>query len=153
MHRSSEKINQWIAGDGAPADLDHMQTCAECRAEAGKLQDALSAYSGFARDWSRSQVPAAPPLTQLLRGMRRPAQVARWAGVAAAAAIAVVVLALPRLEKSQNAQPPIDESAQDALLLQQVNARISRTAPLAMDPLLIWMEEKESTKERIGEEQ
>jgi hypothetical protein len=73
--------------------------------------------------------------------------------MAAAAGIAVLALVLPRPEESQPVPPPVDESAQDALLLQQINARISRTAPLAMEPLLIWMEERDSTKDRIGEEQ
>jgi len=118
-----------------------------------KLHDVMSSYKSFAKEWSRSQAPAAPSLEHLLGAKHRPARVARWTGMAAAAAIAVLILALPRPEKSQPAPPPVDESVQDALLLQQVNARISRTAPLAMEPLLIWMEEKDSTKERIGEEQ
>ena len=118
-----------------------------------KLEDALSSYKSFAKEWSRSQAPAAPSLAQLLGARGRPTRVARWTGMAAAVAFAVLILALPRPDKSQSAPPPVDESVQDALLLQQVNARISRMAPLAMEPLLIWMEEKDSAKQRIGEEQ
>jgi anti-sigma factor RsiW len=153
MHLSSEKISQWIAGDGTPGDREHIQACAECRAEVGKLQNALSSYSGFARDWGRIQAPAAPSLSHLLRGTRRPAHVAGWVGLAAAAAAAILVLFLPRAEESRQIPSLIEDTAQDALLLQQVNARISRTAPVAMDPLLRWMEEEKPTKEGIGGEQ
>lgn len=152
MHLSSDGISQWVAGGGTSGDREHMQTCAECRAEVRKLQNALSGYSGFARDWGRGQAPAAPSLSQLLSGSRRPARFVRWAGLAAATAVAIFVLALPRAGKTPTTQPPTDDPAQDALLLEQVNARISRTAPLAMEPLLIWMEDKTPTKDRIGDE-
>jgi hypothetical protein len=152
MHLSSENISLLMAGYGTPADHDHLQSCVKCRCEVEKLQDVICSYSGFAREWGRSQVPPPPTLTLLLGGRRRPRRLPRWVGVAAAAVIAVTVLVLPPLEKSRDAQPPVDELVQDALLLQQVNARISRTAPLAMEPLLIWMEKTDSTTNRNGEE-
>jgi hypothetical protein len=150
MHLSSERISQWIAGDETPGDREHIEACAECRGEVRKLRHAVSNYSGFARDWGRGQAPVAPSLSQLLRGTRRPARIARWTGLAAAAAVAILFLVFPEVEKAGKPRPLLQD--QDALLLQQVNDRISRTAPLAMEPLLIWMEDKNPTKNKIGEE-
>lgn len=143
MHLSSEGISQFIAGDGLPADHEHLQSCDECHAEVRKLQSALSSYGGFARDWGRGEAPAAPHLSQLLRETHRPARVMRWGGLAVAAAAAILVLVFRQVPPALPA-----DSAEDALLLQQVNAQISRTAPLAMDPLLLWMEDNDSTGEK-----
>jgi hypothetical protein len=60
---------------------------------------------------------------------------------------------LPRVDKPPKTPTPAHDSAQDALLLQQVNDRIARTAPLAMEPLLIWMDDENPMKDGIGEEQ
>jgi hypothetical protein len=150
MHLSSKGISQFVAGDGPPEDGRHLESCALCRAEVRKLQDALSSYKGFARDWGRDQAPAAPSLSRLLRNTRPPARLARWVGMAAAAAVVILVLVFPRVDKPR--EPAADDPAQDALLLQRVNAQISRTAPIAMEPLLIWMEDKNATTDKIGEE-
>jgi hypothetical protein len=106
------------------------------------LQSALSSYGGFARDWGQELAPATPHLSQLLREARRPARLARGTGLAAAAAAGVLVLLF-----RQAPSAPTD-SAEDEILLEQVNAQISRTAPVALDPLLIWMERNDSTGEK-----
>lgn len=152
MHLSSEGIFRSIAGDGTPADREHMQICAECREEVRKLENALSSYGGFARDWGGGQVPVAPSLSHLLRETRRPAHIARWTGLAAAVAVGILVLVTPRVDKDRKAEPLGADPVQDVLLLEQVNAQLSRTAPMAMEPLLILLEDKDPTKEKIGEE-
>jgi hypothetical protein len=56
------------------------------------------------------------------------------------------------LDKPRKAEPAAEDSARDAVLLQQINAQISRTAPMAMEPLLIWLEDNSPTSNTIGEE-
>lgn len=151
MHLSSERLSQWVVGDGSPEDREHMQTCADCRAEARELENTLSGYGGFARDWGHGHTTGAPSLSQLLRGTHRPARLVHWAGLVAATAVAILVYVSPRFDEDQKPQLGGDVSAQDALLLQQVNTQLSRTTPMAMEPLLILLEDKDSTKEQIGE--
>jgi hypothetical protein len=151
MHLTSESISQFIAGDGLPADRAHIELCAHCSAEVRKLQNALSSYSDFARDWGRREAPVEPSLSQLLGETRRPARLARWTGLAAVAAVVILVIVFPRVDKPPKAEPAAEDSARDADLLRQVNAQISRTAPVAMEPLLIWLEDKGPTSNTIGE--
>jgi hypothetical protein len=59
----------------------------------------------------------------------------RWA---AAAAVALMLAAVPTYENVQQRQREAEQEKADTLLLQQVNAGLSRSVPRAMTPLMNW---------------
>jgi hypothetical protein len=59
----------------------------------------------------------------------------RWA---AAAAVALMLAAVPAYENVQQRQREAEQEKADTMLLQQVNAGLSRSVPRAMTPLMGW---------------
>jgi hypothetical protein len=59
----------------------------------------------------------------------------RWA---AAAAVVLVLGVIPVYRNTQQRQREAEQAKADALLLEQVNAGLSRSVPRAMAPLLDW---------------
>ena len=59
----------------------------------------------------------------------------RWA---AAAAVVLVLSAIPAYKNAQQRQSEAEQAKADALLLEKVRAGLSRSVPRAMTPLLGW---------------
>ncbi len=123
-HLSAEQIAQWIAGERTVEVELHAAGCERCRARVAEFDEVLvqfrsSALSVNAREnigW-REKAPA--PRRKL------------WVAVAALGLLAVVPVYRERQARERAAR-----EQQDAQLLQQVDAEISRAVPGAMDPLV-----------------
>lgn len=77
-----------------------------------------------------------PELRTILRKVETPffARSLRWAVVAV---VALILGAIPvSYERTREQQRAAEQERQDALLLEKVNAGISRTVPRSMEPLL-----------------
>jgi hypothetical protein len=134
QHLSSREVSQWIVGDRTPQQQRHVGQCAECGAELARMEAALSLFRGSVRHWSDGQVRFPRPLAPT-RGSRgypaRPLPV-RWALAAAALLVLAVV---PIYRNAQDRQRQADLARADALLLEQVDAEVSRAVPRPMEPL------------------
>lgn len=77
-----------------------------------------------------------PGLPAILSRERRAASLrVRWA---AAAVVALMLAAVPAYENVLQRQREAEQEKADTLLLQQVNAGLSRSVPRAMTPLMNW---------------
>jgi hypothetical protein len=85
------------------------------------------------RAGERSEIPR---LQAILAGGRRSSMglTLRWAAVAA---VMLMLAAVPAYESAQR-QRELDQEKADALLMEQVNANLSRSVPRAMAPLMKW---------------
>jgi hypothetical protein len=134
QHLSSPEVSQWMIGERTPQQEQHVRQCPECGAELARMEAALGLFRGSVRHWSDRQVSVPRPLTPT-RGSRgypaRPLPV-RWA---LAAATLLLLAAVPIYRNVQVRQRQAEIARADALLLEQVDAEVSRAVPRPMEPL------------------
>ena len=135
QHLSSPEVSQWMIGERTPQQEQHVRQCPECGAELARMEAALGLFRGSVRHWSDRQVRVPRPLTPT-RGSRgypaRPLPV-RWA---LAAATLLLLAAVPIYRNVQVRQRQAEIARADALLLEQVDAEVSRAVPRPMEPLV-----------------
>ena len=134
QHLSSREISQWMIGERTPQQEQHVRECSECGAELARLEASLALFRDSVRHWSDGQVrvPRSLAPTRRRRGYpARPLPV-RWALVAAAL---LVLAAVPIYRNAQDRQRQAEMARADALLLEQVDAEVSRAVPRPMEPL------------------
>ena len=128
QHLSSQEISQWMIGERTPQQEQHVRQCSECGAEVARMEAALGLFRDSVRHWSDGQVRVPRPLTPEPRP-----QPIRWALVAAAL---LVLAAVPIYRNAQDRQRQAEIARADALLLEQVDAEVSRAIPRPMEPLV-----------------
>lgn len=135
-HLSPEALSKWIAGDSSLSEERHMKECQRCTAELNALQDALAEFRASVIDWAdrerSTRIPDSSSFARISRGIfiRR----LRW--LSAVAAITLVAL-VPMYKRSieHHRQVEISQESIDAELLERINAHLSQTAPLSLQPL------------------
>jgi anti-sigma factor RsiW len=136
-HLTSEQMTEAVLGDYSRDVGAHLRECAACHAEVRRWQSDLSAFGSAVRNWSEAEATAAP--------VRRKA--ARWRAafprpfsVVAVCASILLLCVLAEFhhfggrDLSRSAAVTIAEPS-DAVLMQDVNAELSRTVPGPMEPL------------------
>jgi hypothetical protein len=135
QHLSSREISQWMIGERTPQQERHVGECSECGAEVARMEAALGLFRGSVRHWSSGQSRAEPPaigsISPARRGLRT--QPMRWA---LATAALLVLAAVPIYRSVQDRQRQAELARADALLLEQVDAEVSRAVPRPMEPLV-----------------
>ena len=131
-HLSSDQICKWLAGERGTEEELHLLSCTACRSELDQFQHALT---GFRTSVEGSSVPP-------VNYARTRQIVPRWILATAALAVALVLSAPVYWNARQ--QRSTEQSKTDELLLERVNAGLSRTVHSSMEPLmqLISNEEK-----------
>lgn len=125
-HLSPDQISKWALGEDSPEERQHGRECPECRAELDRLQDALSSFRSSVLQWAEVQTPPFRPARKLR------SHSLRWA----LAAAALVLFAVIPIYKNRSDRQREAEAAQDALLLEEVHAHLSRGVPMAMEPFM-----------------
>jgi hypothetical protein len=142
-HLSPEQVSSIVAGiDASTGELEiaHVRECAACALEVDRMKAVLMQFRGSVRTWSEksnhSEFPVREAIASNVRGTyaRRRGSVA-W--VLATAALAAVVV-IPAYEESRS-QALKAQAQRDDQLLMDVNAHLSRSGPIAMDPLMKMM--------------
>ena len=135
QHLSSPEVSQWMIGERTPQQEQHVRQCPECGAELARMEAALGLFRGSVRHWSDRQVRVPRPLTPTRGSRGYPAgpRPLRWALVAAAL---LVLAAVPIYRNVQDRQRQAERARADALLLEQVDAEVSRAVPRPMEPLV-----------------
>jgi predicted anti-sigma-YlaC factor YlaD len=125
-HLSSREISEWAAGTRSVELENHLHDCAECRGQLALLHGALSDFRDSLRSW-RGSAPQPVWLADHPRGAHR----LRWALVA----VATVLLAAVPIYRSRERRRAIETSLEDTVLLEQIDAGVSRSVPAPMEPL------------------
>jgi hypothetical protein len=134
-HLSSEQISRWMIGERTDREQEHARQCPECAAQVANLGSAIALFRDSARDCGEMYgYPkfGLPARTQSVRAgfMGRPS---RWASVVAAL---LLLAAIPIYTNSRDRRRAAEMARADALLLEQVDAGISRAVPAPMEPLV-----------------
>ena len=127
-HLTSEQISESILGEPDARMAQHVEDCPACRAELEQFREALYEFRGAVRCWSDNQAHAA------LAVQARPSESRSWiAGhqFALALALAAVCILVSVVWHGGGNAP-----ASDAVLLNQVDAQVSRAVPSSMEPLM-----------------
>ena len=135
QHLSSREVSQWMMGERTSRQEQHVRECPECGAELARMEAALALFRGSVRHWSDGQSRAVPPAIGSILPARRGswAQPLRWALVAA---MLLVLAAVPVYRNVQDRQRQAEAAMADALLLEHVDAEVSRAVPRPMEPLV-----------------
>ena len=136
-HLTDEQISKWIAGGSTAEEHRHGLECAQCAAKLTSFQTALSAFRSSATSWAEKQGVGKVPDTIRVPGAQR-ARTRSLRRLAAAAAVVMVALipVYKRVVERQREARVMQESQFDALLLERINAHLSRTAPASLQPLM-----------------
>ncbi len=129
-HLSSEQLSECILGQPSPSVARHIQDCPACRAHLASFREALGEFRGAVRAWSEDQANAAldAPAAGWEPRSWSPSHQLAWAVLIAAVCI-IASFVMPR--HSAEVAP-----GSDSLLLNRVDAQVSRTVPSSMEPLL-----------------
>ena len=134
QHLSSREVSQWMIGERTPQQEQHVRQCSECGAELARMEAALGAVSRFGAALERRAKPREPPAMGSILPARRGPRIhpMRWVLVAAAL---LVLAAVPIYRNAQERQRQAEIARADTLLLEQVDAEVSRAVPRPMEPL------------------
>jgi hypothetical protein len=135
-HLTPEQISSVVAGIGIPEDA-HVSECAECTREVELARNVLTLFRSSVREWTDTLDHSEFPVHQVVNaqarrypGQRRAPLVWVLATAALAAAVAIPVYRDSRAEEAKA------QAQKDSQLLDDVNAQLSRSGPMAMDPLM-----------------
>jgi len=136
-HLTSEQVSAIVAGWSNHEDEQlHATACPVCAAEIDRLRKALTLFRASIRDWSENSSQTLSNVAQFpgqgqLPDRLHPRRVA-WVLAAAALALAVAVPVYHDVrERELKAQADADYQ-----LIESVQSHLSRTAPVAMQPLI-----------------
>jgi anti-sigma factor RsiW len=141
-HLSSAQLSECVLGQPSPIVAQHVQDCPVCRAELIQFREALSEFRGAVHAWSGDQADQyrANGALAIAASVPEPRPGSASHQLAWALLIAVVcVIASFVLPSHLRENAP----ASDAVLLNQVDAQVSRTAPSSMEPLMRLVVEKQ----------
>lgn len=124
-HLSTDQLSECILGQPSSLVVRHIETCAACRAELANFREALGNFRGAVRAWSEDQANAVLATPEL--HPRAASRQLAWALLIAAVCILASIVFPRRVDRT---------SASDAVLLNQVDAQVSRSVPSSLEPLM-----------------
>jgi hypothetical protein len=125
-HLSSEELYQWLSGERRDEVEEHFRECPACEAEIRQFQNALT---GFRTSLEQFPVPA-------IRYSRVRQTLPRWILAAAAVALLVATPVYWNARQQRAPEPAEDQAKSDELLLERIDASLSRSVPSSMEPLM-----------------
>jgi hypothetical protein len=125
-HLSSEQLCHWLAGEHGPDEEQHLGACPACRAELCDFQNVLA---GFKSSLEQSPIPA-------VSYSRVRQTLPRWILATAALALLVAAPVYWNARQQRAPQPAEDQAKSDELLLERIDASLSRSVPSSMEPLM-----------------
>lgn len=129
-HLSSDQLSEYILGQPSLLVARHIHDCPVCRAELVQFRQALGEFRGAVRAWSEVEADQALAISDSVPESRSRAvsQQLTWALLIAAVCV-IASFVMPR-HAGEGA------AGADAVLLNQVDVQVSRTAPASMEPLM-----------------
>lgn len=126
-HLSHDEISAIIAGEGSTDASGHLQNCASCTREIEQFENVLANFRGAVRDWSDGQFRERTRIRPRWRF---------WPSLAYACMVALIAIVSILGYRFSGRADHANRNESDAQLLKQVNADVSRSAPVGMDTLL-----------------
>ena len=132
-HLSSKQISKVLVEKATPEETRHADECVECGAELIQLRETLSLFRDSVLDWTEENCGSAEPSVAFLYAEKsaRSRRPLRWVLVSC---LLILFIAVPLYRNAADRDRETD--AADSLLLEQVNAHLSRAVPAPMEPLM-----------------
>jgi anti-sigma factor RsiW len=134
-HLSSDQLSEYIVGQPSLLVARHIQDCPACRAELVQFREALGEFRGAVRAWSEVEADQALAISQSIPEPRSWAVSHQLAWAVLIAAVCVIASFVVPRHGAETA------AGSDAVLLNQVDVQVSRTAPSSMEPLMKLVQE------------
>jgi len=136
-HLRTDEISKWLLNERTPEMEQHTGSCAECQAAVDRLERTLNRFRGAVTSFADEQLLSLKPVVISQRRRASQGFGLKWA---AAAAMLLVVTAVPIWRGNLNHRRAAELERQDDLLLQQVQTDAYRSVPEPMEPLanLVW---------------
>jgi hypothetical protein len=149
QHLSEKEFAVAIVKGFTPEQLQHVADCSECAAELESFKGAMSSFRSSFRTLVDDRATGGVPLsTRVPERASRP--IGLWGLVAAMLAM---VIALPTLHDNVGQNRRTGESAADTspdALMKSIQAHLSRTVPGPMEPILIFVRNRDLDSEQRG---
>ena len=163
-HLSQDQLSMWLLGRSTPEERRHGAECPQCRAQLARFEAPVTKFKNAMYEWSdREKVPH---LEEVSIFLRRPAQsvpgALRWAAVGIAVMLLTTIAIYRHVEgPMRRAETTEDVTSSkgglliavpndDVLLMDAVNAHLSRTIPAPMEPIMALIPDSESTTHAGG---
>jgi hypothetical protein len=164
-HLSQDQRSMWILGRSTPEERRHGAECPQCRAQLARFEEPVATFKNAMHERSdREKVPRLEEVSIFLR--RPPAYVTgalRWAAVGIAVTLLTTIpiyrqVALMRRAGTTEGVTSskgdlliaVEKTNDDVLLMDAVNAHLSRTIPAPMEPIMALIPGSESTTHAGG---
>jgi hypothetical protein len=125
-HLSSEEMHQWLSGDRADEVEEHFRECPACQTELHQLKNALTGFRN-----SLEECPAPPVSWRPVRP-----NLPRWILATAALSMLVAAPVYWNARQQRAIQTAAEQARADELLLERIDAGLSRSVPASMEPLM-----------------
>ena len=132
-HLSKDQISKLLSGQATAEECSHSQVCDECRQQVTQLAETLSILRASVRHWASERKGAAVP-ADFLRNCPAAPRFRQFRRIAAAAVLAMLVLVPLYWDVPVGLRKTSD--AEDAILLEQINAQLSRDVPGPMESFM-----------------
>jgi hypothetical protein len=132
-HLSKDQISKLLSGQATAEECVHSRVCDRCRQQVTQLAETLSILRESVRHWASESKGAAVP-ADFLRSRPGALRLPQFRRIAAAAVLAIIVL-IP-LYWNVPVRPRKTSDAEDAILLEQINAQLSRDVPAPMESFM-----------------
>jgi hypothetical protein len=132
-HLSKDQISKLLSGQATAEERGHSQVCDRCRQQVTQLAETLSILRESVRHWASESKGAAVP-ADFLRSRPGAPRFRQARRIAAAAVLAMIVLS--PLYWKVPVSPRKTSDAEDAILLEQINAQLSRDVPAPMESFM-----------------
>jgi hypothetical protein len=136
QHLREEQICEWVAGGRNPDVQEHLETCGHCRADVAGMRGVFGGLQKLVREESEQHIAGWPNVVP-----ERPAPGRfgfGWPKLPVAALLTLFIAVAAWLPWRASRAVPLQEvssAADDAALLQRIDADVSRTVPGPMEPL------------------
>jgi hypothetical protein len=129
-HLSEDQISGWMVGRSTIEELEHVQTCPNCRAELERFGNTLSRFRIAVTNYAERHAV----LPALLRPARSRTSVWRW--VFAAATVIVMAALIPIYNYESDRRDRL-EAEEAELLMDAVTIHLNRVVPAPMEPVML----------------
>lgn len=136
-HLCSDEISRWVLDERSLDTEQHLELCADCRAEVAAFKTTLSLFRASAQNWADRQLVSE---AQTMRRIRQAPYGSMLHTLCIAAMMALCVLSVMSIRQHSLAATPVPVAAvespvSDAALIERVDGQISQTIPSSLAPL------------------
>jgi hypothetical protein len=147
MHLSEEQFEACVLGQAGRAELDHIDKCAQCRAEFERFGKVVSLFRTAVRDLVDNRIELRTSDASTLMPAAAGIPKWRWA-LALAAFLAAIVTPLFIADRASNTA--VSGKPSPEAVMERLNRHLARTLPAPMEPAMSLIPSEQFTSKPGG---